>query len=115
MIHFGAVLLDVVTKLGGNLAVAFQQVFTGHAFLAGSTTGRNDILGTGESLFGINGVGDIGTGEGALLNLVEDTVYSRLENVVKANVGSETEHEGALHHVGTNHTAGTDDDQFFIS
>ena len=37
VLNVGAVLLDVLTQLLGNLTVACQQVLTGHASLTGST------------------------------------------------------------------------------
>ena len=38
MLNVGAILLDVVTKVGSNLAVALEQILTGHTVLTGSTT-----------------------------------------------------------------------------
>ena len=38
MLYIGAVLLDVVTEVGSNLAVALEQILTGHTSLTGSAT-----------------------------------------------------------------------------
>ena len=38
VLHVGAILLDVLTEVGGNLTVALQQILAGHASLTGSTT-----------------------------------------------------------------------------
>ena len=37
-----------------------------------------------------------------------------LIDVIEAYVGSKAEHEDALNHVGTNHTAGSDDKEFVV-
>lgn len=38
-----------------------------------------------------------------------------LIDVIKTNIGSEAEHQSALYHVRTNHTAGTDDQKLVIT
>ena len=38
VLHIGAVSLDVLAEFFSNLAVACEQVFTGHTLLAGSAT-----------------------------------------------------------------------------
>ena len=73
MLHIGAVLLDVLAQFLSNLAVAGEQVFTGHASLTGSTTGRNDILRIGESLLGVGGGGNLHVTETALAHFLSHT------------------------------------------
>ena len=128
VLNVRAVLLDVVTEVSSDLAVALQQILTCHASLTRSTTRGDDVFSAGESLLGslgnllgiahvLNGrsiVGDVGTGECALLNLIEDTMNTRLIDIVETYVRSKAEHQNALHHVGTDHTACTDDDQLVI-
>ena len=115
MLDIGAVLLDEVTEFGGYLAIALEEVFAGHALLAGSATGRNDILGVLESHFGIYGPGDVGTFECAVVNLFGDTVYAGFIDVVKTDVGGKAEHERGLGHIGADHSAGAHDGQLFVS
>ena len=38
VLYVRAVLLDIVTELSGNLAVAFEKVLSGHTFLAWGST-----------------------------------------------------------------------------
>ena len=114
VLHLGAILLDVVAEVGSDLAVALEQVLAGHTVLAGSTTRGDDVLSTREGLFSINGVGDVGTLESTLLNLIEYAMNARLIDIVEANVRSEAEHQNALYHVRTNHTACADDNELVI-
>ena len=37
MLHVGAVLLDVLAEILGDLAVALEKILAGHALLAGSS------------------------------------------------------------------------------
>ena len=108
------ILLDVVAEVGSDLAVALEQVLAGHTVLAGSTTRGDDVLSTREGLFSINGVGDVGTLESTLLDLIEYAMNARLIDIVEANVRSEAEHQNALYHVRTNHTACADDNELVI-
>ena len=114
MLHFGAVLLDVLAELGCNLAVALQQVFASHAFLAGSTTAGNDVLGACESLSRIDGIGDVCTGESTMAHLVVNAMNTGFVDVIQANVWGKAEHQNALHHVRADHTAGTNDNEFLV-
>ena len=110
-----AVLLDVVTEFGGNLAVALEEVLTGHALFTGRTAGGNNVLGTLESLCRVNGGREIDALEGAVVHLGQNALEARLENIVQADVGGKTEHGGRLGHVGANHAGCTDNEELFIS
>ena len=98
-LHVRAVLLDVLTELSGDLAVALEKILTGHALFTGSSTGGDDVLGVGESLFRVDGGSDVDTREGAVVHLSENTLQTGLEDVVKANVGGKLEHGRCLGHV----------------
>ena len=63
----------------------------------------------------ISGPADVGAFESAVVNFFGNTVHTGLEDIIKTYVWSETEHEGGLDHVGADHSAGTDDEQLFIS
>ena len=89
MLHIGAVLLDEVTKLGGYLAVTLQEVFAGHALLAGGASRRDDIFCVLEGDFGIYGPTYVGAFECAVINLFRHTVDTGFIDVVKADVGSD--------------------------
>jgi len=107
-----------VEKMGnstcfGVLAVAGEEVFAGHAFLTGRTAGRDDVFGVFEGLGHVGGSRDLRVVETALTHFFCHT-FGR-EYIVEANVGSETHHQGALHHVGADHAGGTDDHEFFVS
>lgn len=99
MLNIRAIFFDVVTKLSGNLAVSLEKVFTCHAFLTRSTTRRNDILSTRESLFWIHCVSYVSSRECALLDFIKHTVYTWLIDIVKTNVWSQTKHQYTLNHV----------------
>ena len=94
-----AILLDVVTELSSNLAVAFEKVFTGHAVFTGSTTGRDDILCILECNSGVDGSGKVDTGECAVIHLCEHTLKTGLENIIQADVGGEAKHCCGLDHI----------------
>ena len=110
-----AVLADVVTELGGDLAVALQEVFTGHSFLARRTAGGDDVSGILERDGGIDGGRDVHARERAVVHLGEDALETGLENVVQADVGGQAEHRGRLGHVGADHPGGADDDKLLFS
>ncbi len=42
-------------------------------------------------------------------------MHAWLEDVVKANIRSEPKHKGSLCHIGADHSAGTDNEQLFVS
>ena len=114
VLHIGAVLLDVLAEVCSNLAVALEQILTRHTLLTGSATARNDVLSTCEGLLGIDGVGEVSTGEGAVAHLVIDAMHTGFVDVIQADVGGETQHQHTLHHVGADHTAGTDNHKLFV-
>ena len=115
VLDIGAILLDILAEILGDLAVALEEVLTGHAFLAGCTTGRDDVLGVLESLGGIGRPGDVGTFESAVRHLGDNATQTGLIHIIQAHVGGETQHQRGLGHVGADHTSGTDNDQFFVS
>ncbi|CUQ26797.1 Uncharacterised protein [Segatella copri] len=114
VLNLWAVLLDVVTKFCSNLAVTLKKILTSHTLLTRSTTRRNNIFSTSESLLWVNSISYVNTWECALLNLIENTMYTWLEDIIKTDVWSKTEHQSALYHVRTDHTACTDDNEFVI-
>lgn len=109
----GAVLLDVLAELLGNLGVAGEEVLTGHAFLAGSAAGRDDVLGILESLGGVGGAGDVDVVETALAHFFGNTLGA--EYVVEADVVGEAHHACGLGHVGADHAGCAHDDEFVVS
>ena len=110
-----AVLLDVVAEFGSDLAVAFEEVFTGHSFFTGCSAGGDDVLGILEGDGRVDGGGEVHAREGAMVHLGEDTLEAGLKDIVQADVGSKTEHAGGLDHVGADHTGGAHDQELFIS
>ena len=77
--------------------------------------GRSSFQSTSESLLWVNSISYVNAWECTLLNLIEYTVNTWLVDIVETNVWSKTEHQSALNHVRTNHTAGTDDQKLVIS
>ena len=110
----GAVLLDVLAEFGCNLAVALEEVLARHAFLTWSAAAGNDVLGTGESLLWIDGVGDVGAGECAVAHLIVDAMHAGLIDIVKADVGGEAQHKHTLNHVGADHAASANDHKLVV-
>ena len=49
-----------------------------------------------------------------MLHLEEDAVVTGLVDIVKADIRCQAQHGRDLGHVGADHTAGTDDEKFFI-
>ena len=115
MLYVRAILLDEITEFSCNLAIALEKVLAGHAFLTWCTAGRDDVLCSGEGNLRIGCPGNVGTFECAVAHFLSYTVNSRLENVVKTDVGSETEHESGLNHVGTDSSTGSYYGQFLVS
>lgn len=109
-----AVCLDFVAEIGSDLTVALEKILACHTFLAGSAAGRDDVFRILECNFGIYGVGNVRAFECAVADFLINTVNSRLIDVIKADIGGKTKHKGALYHIGTNHSAGTYDEQFFV-
>ena len=110
-----AVLLNILAEFCGNLAVALEEVLTGHAFLAGCSTGGNDVLGILEGFGWINGGGEVHIRECAVVHLGQNALEARLEDIVQADVGGETQHAGGLNHVGTDHSGSAHNKELFIS
>ena len=101
MLHIGAIGLDVLTQLLCDLAVAFEQILARHAGLARCAARRDDILRVGESLLHV-----------ALAHLLGHTL--RRKDVVQAEIGGQTHHQGGLRHVRADHAGSADDRQFFV-
>ena len=114
VLNVRAILLDILTELLCDLAVAFQEVFAGHAGLAGGATGRDDVFCVLESNGGIRRPGEIDTLEGAMVHFGDNAFQTGLIHIIEADVRSKLEHHGGLRHVGTNHAGSTDDDEFLI-
>ena len=112
MLHVGAVVLDVLAQTLCNLAVALEQILTGHTGLAGSATARDDIFSTGECFLSIGGGSDVHVIETALAHFLGHALGR--EYVIQADVGSQAHREGGLNHVGSDHAGSTDDDQFVV-
>ena len=114
MLYVRAILLDIVTELSGDLAVALEKILAGHTVLTWSTAGRDDELGACESLLRIGCPSYVGTWESTVVHFLGYTVDSRFDDVIETDVRSKTEHKGGLSHVGADRTAGTDDEQLLV-
>ena len=114
MLDIGAVLLDILSEVLGNLAVPLEKVFTGHAGLAGSSSGGDDIFCILEGDCRVGGPGDVCSGEGAVVHLGDHSLESGLVDVIQAKIRCKLEHHGCLCHVGTDHAGSSDDGQFVI-
>ena len=114
VLDFRTVLADIFAEAGGDFAVAFQQVFTGHAFLTGSTAGGDDVLCAGEGFLRVRRGDEPHARESAVLHLEKDAVVTGLVHIVKADVRCQAQHGSDQGHVGADHTAGADDQKFFI-
>ena len=114
VLDVGAILLDILAEFLGDLAVALQEVFPGHAGLAGSTAGRNDIFGILECDSRIGRPGDGGTLECAMGHLGDNAFQSGFVNIVQADVRRQFQHHGRLGHIGADHTGRTHDGQLLI-
>ena len=114
VVDIRAVLLDVVTELSGDLAVALEKILAGHTVLAWSAAGRDDELGACESLLRIGCPSHVGTWKSAVVHFLGHTVDSRFDDVIETDVRSKTEHKSGLSHVGADRTACTDDEQLLV-
>lgn len=113
VLYVWAVFLDVIAEVSSNLAVTLEQVFTSHAVLTWSTTRRDDVLSTSESLLSSfsnlfrvthifhcrSHISDVSTWESALLDFIEHTVNTWFIDIIKTDVRSKAEHQNALYHV----------------
>ena len=114
VLYIGAVGLEVLTEILGNLSVALEQVLTRHAGLAGCTARRYDIGSARKSLLHVGRPGDVYTLEGAVVELLGNTFQCRTEGVIEANVRRKAHHQSRLCHVRTNHAGCADDGQFLV-
>ena len=112
VLHIGAIGLDVLTQLLCDLAVAFEQILARHAGLARCAARRDDILRVGESLLHVGRRRDVHAVETALAHLLGHTL--RRKDVVQAEIGGQTHHQGGLRHVRADHAGSADDRQFFV-
>ena len=99
MLDVGAVLADVLSEVLGDLAVALEKVLTGHALLAGSSAGGDDVLRTLESGRRVGRPGDVGTFECAVGHFGDYALEAGFIDIVEADVRSKLEHHGRLGHV----------------
>ena len=114
MLHVGAILLDALTEILGDLRVALEQVLARHAGLAGGAARRNDVCGTRQGLLDIRRPGDVHTLEGAVVELLGNTLERRPEGIVEANVRRQTHHQSGLCHVRADHAGCAHDGELFI-
>lgn len=114
VLHIRAILLDEVAELSCNLTVSLEKVFAGHSLFAWSATGRDDVLCILESNLRIYCPGNVCTRERAMIHFFSHTVDTRLKDIIEADVWGESEHKCCLCHIGTDHSACTDDEQFFV-
>ena len=114
VLHVRAILLDVVAEFSCDLAVALEEILAGHTLLTGSAAGRNNVFSIFECHGGIDGGGNVGTLESAVVDLCKNTLEAGLIDIVKTYVRSETEHECGLGHVGANHSTCSYNDQLFV-
>ena len=81
-----AVLLDVVAEFCGNLAVALEEVLTGHAFLTGCAAAGDDVFCILEGLCGINCGSEVHALKCAVVHFCQDTLETGLKDIVEADV-----------------------------
>ena len=115
VLHIGAIFSDILAKLLGDSSIAFEEVLAGHAGLTGSATRVDDVLGTGQSLGDVGGVGEVQALETALKQLLGHALQTRSIGVVEAYVGCKTHHDGCLGHVATDHAGCADNHKLVIS
>ena len=115
VLNVGAVLAYVLAELFGDECVAFEEVFAGHAGLAGGAAGGYDVFGVLECFGDVGGICEVYAGEGAVVELFGDAFESGSVGVVEADVGCEVHHHGCLGHVGAYHAGCTDDDELVVS
>ena len=108
-----AVGADILTELLGDGSVALEQVLAGHAGLTCGAARRYDVLGIGEGLLDIRGIGYGGSFETAVEELLGHALEGRCEGIVKTNVRRELHHESRLRHIRPDHAGSADDGQFF--
>ena len=84
MLHVGAIGLDVLAELFGDFAVAFQEVFARHAFLAGCAAGGDDVFSVLEGLCHVGRGYDVYVAETALAHFFCHAFSG--EHVVEADV-----------------------------
>src|SRR5574344_898416 len=97
MLYVRTILFDVLAKTFCYLAVAFEQILTGHTCFTWSTTGRDDILGVCESLFSICSSCNLYITKSTLTHLLGNTF--RRKDVIKTNVTCQTHRKSCLNHV----------------
>ena len=114
MLDVGAVGGDVFAEFLSDFAVAFEEVFAGHACLAGCSARGYDILGILECGGGVGCPRKVDIGECAVVHLGHDAPEAVLVDVVKAYVAGEPQHHRGLCHVGADHSGGAHDEEFFV-
>ena len=95
----GAVSLDVLTELSGDLGVTLEKVFASHTVLTGSTTRGYDVLSASECLLDIRGEGQVEPFEATVADLFGYPFEASGEGVIETDVGGERHHGCSLGHV----------------
>ena len=112
--NIGAVSLDVLTELSGDLGVTLEEVFASHAVLTGSTTRGYDVLSASECLLDIRGEGQVEPFEATVADLFGYPFEASGEGVIETDVGGERHHGSSLGHVRADHASGTYDRQLVL-
>ncbi len=99
MLHVRTICLHVLSELLSNLAVAFEKVFACHSLLTWSSTGRDDVLGIGESLFRVSCPCEVHTFEAAMEHFLCNSLETWLIHIIETDVRSKFHHHGSLGHV----------------
>ena len=114
MLHTGAVGLDVLAQLRGDLGIAFQQVFARHARLARRAARRNDIRSVRKSLLDIARPSDVHPFERAVIKLLGHAFERGSVRVIQADVRRKAHHQRRLGHVRADHTGRAHDREFVV-
>ena len=112
--HVGAVSLDVLAELCGDLGIALEQVFARHAGLAGRAARRNDIGRSRERLLDIARPGDVHPFERTVVKLLGHALERRSIGIVKADVGRKAHHQRRLGHVRADHAGRAHDRELVV-
>ena len=112
--HIGAVSLDVLAELCGDLGIALEQVFARHAGLAGRAARRNDIGRSRERLLDIARPGDVHPFERTVVKLLGHALERRSIGIVKADVGRKAHHQRRLRHVRADHAGRAHDRELVV-
>ena len=112
MLDVRAICLDVLTQFFSNLAVASEEVFARHAFLAGSTTAGDDVFCIRESFLHVRCCRDCHVFKTALAHFLSHAFGRKY--VIETDVACEAHSKSRLNHVAANHAGCADDDEFVV-